>query len=123
PAKGVWLAAEPGDPAGQPGDIAARGVAVDLPLARRAHERGLRRLHGLGRLVTIAGRDRLLDLPHGVAHPRPARLVDLGAAGDLARGFAGGAGVGHGPGSKPLTLWDVAKIQRRRGLSAPARCL
>ena len=34
-------------------------------------------------------------LPPGTAHLGAARLVDHGAAGDLARRFLGGSGIGH----------------------------
>ena len=45
---------------------------------------------------TIAGRDRLLHLAHCAAHARTPRLVDDGAAGDLAGGLLGGLGISHG---------------------------
>ena len=68
---------------------------MQLALARGAHELRFGLLHGLQCLVTITRRDRFLHLTDGSAYACAARFVDHGAAGDLARCFAGGGGVGH----------------------------
>jgi len=83
------LPGELGDLLAQPRHLAAGRVAMHLALARRAHELRLGLLHRLQRLVAVASLDRLLHLAPGGAHARTARLVDFGAAGNLARGFAG----------------------------------
>src|SRR5712692_7964879 len=70
--------------------LAARRVAVNHALLCGAHDQRLGLLQRIERLAAVAGRDRLLDLAHRSAQLGAARLVDLGAARDLARGFFSG---------------------------------
>jgi len=77
------------------GNFAARGVGMDDAFLRRAHDHRLGFLQCGQRLAAVAGCDRFLDAAHQVAQLGAPPFVDLGAAGDLARSFAGGTGVGH----------------------------
>src|ERR1700692_4176070 len=64
--------------------------------ARGTHESRLGFSHGGGGRSPVAGGDRLFDLAHRTAHAGAPRLVDHGAAGDLAGGLLGGLGISHG---------------------------
>src|SRR5580692_8925925 len=77
------LFAELGNAVGEPRDFPAGGIAMDDALARGTHECRLGFSHGGGCRGAVAGRNRLLDLPHGTAHAGAPRLIDHGAAGDL----------------------------------------
>src|SRR5262245_20691635 len=70
-------------------------MPVHHALLRRPHDDRLRFLQGRKRGLTVAAGDRLFDLAQIGAHPRSARLVDVGAARDLARGLLGGFGIRH----------------------------
>ncbi len=89
------LLGELGDAVGEAGDFAARGVLMDDAVLGGAHQFRLRALEGSQSGIVIAAGDRLFDDAHSVAHPRAARFVDRGAAGDFARGFLGGRCVSH----------------------------
>jgi hypothetical protein len=91
----IRLFAKLGDLVRQPRDFAARIVLVNDVALRGTHQSGLGVRQRLQRSGTIAGLDRFFDLTHGSAHLGAARLVDGGAAGNLARRFLGGSGVGH----------------------------
>jgi len=65
-------------------------------VSRLAHQSGLGIRQRLRSGSAVAGLDGFLDGAHGAAHLGAARLVDGGAAGNLARRFLGGSGVGHG---------------------------
>src|SRR5882757_9846346 len=84
------LLAELGDAMRQARDLAARSVLMHDAALRCTHDH---RLGGLQRGAcrsAVAADDRFFDLANGLAQQRAARLVDLGPARDLARGFAGG---------------------------------
>jgi hypothetical protein len=83
------LLAELGDAVREPGHFAAGAVFMHDVSLRRTHDHRLRVLHRGHRRVAVAAGDRFLDLAHGIAQQGAARLVDFGAARDLARGFAG----------------------------------
>lgn len=87
---------ELGDLRGEPRDFAAGVVLVDDVALRGTHQSGLGIRHRLQGSGAVAGLDGFLDGADGTAHLGAARLVDGGAAGDLARRFLGGSGVGHG---------------------------
>src|SRR6185437_13328860 len=59
-----------------------------------------------GRIAVTAG-DGFLDLTDRIAQHRAARFINDCPARDLARGFAGGLGIGH----EPLV---IQKLRRRR---------
>lgn len=77
------------DPVRQPGNLAAGGVAMNDALLRGADDGGLRLGHCGGGGAAVAGGNRLFDFAHRGAHARTARLVDRGAARDLAGGLLG----------------------------------
>jgi len=87
--------AELGDTMREPWNFSAGVVLVNRSTLRGAHDRRLGFLESRQRCVTVAACDRLLDPADRTAQGGAARLVDLGAACDLARGFAGGLGVCH----------------------------
>src|SRR5579871_2159284 len=89
------LLAELGDLMREPRDLAARGVLVNDVALGCAHQLGLCARHGLDRGIAVAAIDRVLDAADSATHLRAARLVDRSAAGNLARRFLGGSGVGH----------------------------
>src|SRR5262245_41895579 len=72
-----------------------------------AHEDRLGLLEGGEGVLAVARRDRFLDLADERAHARAARLVDLGAAHDLARGLLGGLGIRHLGSIAPATVADA----------------
>ena len=76
-------------------NLSACIVLVNDLALRGPHELRFSARHRLQRRVTIAALDRLLDGSHRTAHRRAARLVDDGAAGNLARRLFGGSGIGH----------------------------
>src|ERR1700730_14602128 len=79
----------------EPRHLPARIVPVNDVALRCAHQLGLGVRHRLERRVTVAALDRLLDGANGAAHLGAARLVDHGAAGNLAGRLLGGSGIGH----------------------------
>src|SRR5262249_33909634 len=75
-----------------------------------------------GRLV--ACRDRVLDLANEAAGARQPRLIDLGAARDLARGFSGGSGVGHRyPLRRAVAAPRVSRVAKNKGRRGSRRRL
>ena len=80
----------------QPRDFAARSILVNDVLLASPHQLRLCSLHCLDRGVAVALRDRFLDDPDRATHQGPSRLVDGGAAGNLACRFPGGGRIGHG---------------------------
>jgi len=91
----VCLLGELGDRMREAGHFAARIVLVNDVALRRTHQLGLGARHCLGGRVAVAALDRFLDGADGATHLCAARLVDHGAAGNLARRFLGGSGIGH----------------------------
>jgi hypothetical protein len=69
--------------------FAARIVLVNDVALRGAHQLGLGARHRPQRCIAIAALDRFLDSADRAAHLRPARLIDQGAAGNLARRLLG----------------------------------
>src|SRR5260370_5354669 len=118
--------AEVADPRDEPRYLAAGAVLVQDPLLGRTHDLRFGFLHHRERAAAVAGGDRLLDPAHIIAHARAPRLVDDRAPRDLARGFLGGLGIGHGRSSSastplPASLWC---FQKTAGGERPeARCL
>src|SRR6185437_11817613 len=76
-------------------NLSARGILVNDVALRSSHQLRLGTGHCLERRIAVATLDRLFDRPHGSAHLGPARFVDNGAAGNLARRLLGGSRVGH----------------------------
>src|SRR6185312_3694303 len=89
------LLAELADLVGKTRDLAARRPLVDDAALGGAHQLRLGRLEGAQRLLLVAARNRLFDRPEVGTHARTPRLVDLGAARDLAARLLGGFGIGH----------------------------
>src|ERR1700759_3851548 len=79
----------------EPRDLSARIILVNDIALRCLHQLGLRARHCLDRGVAVAALDRLFDDANRAAHLGPARLVDDGAAGNLARRLLGGSRIGH----------------------------
>src|SRR6516162_4293150 len=79
----------------EPGDFATRSIAMKDALLGRAHDDRLRYLQRCQRFIAIASCDCFLDLAHEGPQVRAPRLVDLGAARDLAGSFTGRTGIGH----------------------------
>jgi len=86
---------ELGDLMRQARNFSARRILMNYISLRRLHELGFGACHRLERAAAIAALDRLLDRPHRTAHLGPARFVDDGAAGNLARRLLGGSRIGH----------------------------
>src|SRR6202030_3147375 len=76
-------------------DFAARIVLMNDVALRRLHQFRFRAGHRLERRGTVAACDGFLDEADGTAHLGAARLVDDGAAGNLARRLLGGGRIGH----------------------------
>jgi len=79
----------------EPRDLSARIVFVNNIALRRLHQLRLRIRHRLQRGIAVAILDGLFDRSYRAAHLGAARLVDNGAAGDLARRLLGGGSIGH----------------------------
>ena len=79
----------------EPRDLSARIVFVNDVALRCLHQFGLRVRHRFERCSPVAALDRLFDRSYRAAHLGAARLVDDGAAGNLARRLLGGSGIGH----------------------------
>jgi hypothetical protein len=73
----------------QPGDFAAGGIAMNDALLPSPDHGRFGFDHGGQGGGAIAARNRLLDLAQCGADPRPSRLIDGGAARDLASGLLG----------------------------------
>src|SRR5215467_11079877 len=80
---------------GEPRYLPARIVLVNDVALRRSHQLGFGARHRLQRSLAVAALDRFLDGADGAAHLGAARLVDIGAPGNLARRFLGGSRIGH----------------------------
>jgi hypothetical protein len=91
----VRLLAELADLLGQAGNLAARRPLVNDAALGGAHQLRLGGLEGGQRLLLVAAGDRVLDAAQVAAHARAPRLVDLGAARDLAARLLGGFGISH----------------------------
>src|SRR5450432_1229299 len=100
---------------GEPRDLSARIVLVDDVALRGLHEFRFRTRHRLQRRIAVAALDRLFDNADRAAHLGATRLVDNGAAGNLARRLLGGGGIGHAF-KYPSAVTD----RGCSGLSAPA---
>ncbi len=68
---------------------------MDDAALRRLHQFRLGARHRLQRRVAVAALDRFLDGADRAAELGPARLVDDGAAGNLAGRLFGGSRIGH----------------------------
>jgi len=79
----------------EPRDLSARIVLVNDVSLRCLHQFRLRARHCLQRRIAVAALDRLFDNANRAAHLGAARLVDDGAAGNLARRLLGGSSIGH----------------------------
>jgi len=88
---------ELGDPMREARHFAAGIVLMDDAALRGTHDGWLRVLKRRQGRVAVAAGDRFLDLADRTAQQRAARFVDDRPARDLARGFAGGLGIGHEP--------------------------
>ena len=86
----------------------------DVPLGG-LHQFRFRVLHRLERRLAIAALDRFLDGADCATHLRAARLVDDGAAGNLAGRLFGGRGIGH------VLNYPSAVIARVVGLERAGR--
>ena len=86
---------ELGDRVRQARHLPARIVLVNDVALRGLHQFRFRVLHRLERRLSIAALDRLLDGADRAAHLGATRLVDDGAAGNLAGRLFGGSGIGH----------------------------
>ena len=75
--------------------FAARIVLMDDVALCCAHQLRLGARHRLQCRGAVAALDGLLDGTDGVENLGAGRLVDYGAAGDLARRFLGGSRIGH----------------------------
>src|ERR1700754_4045492 len=75
--------------------LTVRVVAVNDVVLRRLHQFRLGMLHRRSRRGAIAALDCFLDGTHGGAQLGSARLVDDGAAGNLAGRLLGGSRIGH----------------------------
>jgi len=100
----------------QAGDFAACRIVMDDALLSRTHDHRFGFLQRRQCLGAVAGRDCLLDLAYEGPHLGASRLVDLGAAGDLAGGFAGRGGIGHGPCLDGAAADPFPSVDRYRGL-------
>jgi len=89
------LLGELGDLVGQARNLPARIVLVNDIALRSLHQLRLGLLHGSKRCVAVAGLDCCLDGTDRAAQLGPARLVDLGAASNLAGRLLGGSRIGH----------------------------
>src|SRR3989442_1356132 len=82
---------ELGDLMREPRNLPARVVLVNDVALRCLHQFGLRLRHRLQRRVAVAALDRFFDGADRTAQLGPARLVDDGAAGNLAGRLLGGS--------------------------------
>ena len=95
--------------------LPARIVLVnDVPL-RGLHQFRFSVLHRFERRITVTALDRFLDGADRATHLRAARLVDDGAAGNLAGRLFGGSGIGH------VLNYPSAVIARVVGLERAGR--
>src|ERR1700704_830497 len=90
----------------EPRDLSARIVLVNDVALGCLHEFRLGARHCLQRCIAVAALDRLFDGADRAAHLGATRLVDNGAAGNLARRLLGGRSIGH------VLKYPSAKISR-----------
>jgi len=90
------LFADLGDLVREARDLSAGIVLVNDVALRRLHQFRFGMGERLQRRVAIAALDRFLDGADRAAHLGAARLVDDGAASDLACRLLGGSRIGHG---------------------------
>src|ERR1700744_4618360 len=86
---------ELGDLMRQPRNLPARIVLVNDIALCRLHEFRLRTRHSLQRRVAVAALDRIFNRTNRATHLGAARLIDNGAAGNLAGRLLGGSSIGH----------------------------
>jgi hypothetical protein len=86
---------ERGDLVRQGRHLPARIVLVNDVALRCLHQLRFRALHRFQRRIAVAALDCFLDGADRATHLGAARLVDDGAAGNLAGGFLGRSGIGH----------------------------
>jgi hypothetical protein len=84
-----------GDLMRQPRDLSARIVLVNDVALGCLHQLRFRVRHRLQRRIAVAALDRFFDNADRASHLGAARLVDDGAAGNLARRLFGGGRIGH----------------------------
>ena len=89
------LLGELGDLMGEARNLPARIVLVNDVALRRLHQLWLGAGESFQRRVAVAALDRFLDGTNRAAHLSTTRLVDDGAAGNLAGRLLGGSGIGH----------------------------
>src|SRR3984893_7814883 len=104
-----------GDRMCEPRNFPTRIVLVNDIALRCLHQFRLRARHRLQRGIAITAADRLFDNADRTAHLGAARLVDDGAAGNLARRLLGGSSIGH-----VLKYPSAVTGRYVVGLSAPA---
>ena len=107
--------AELGDRVREARHLPARIVLVNDVALRGLHQFRLGALHRFQRCVAITALDRFLDGADGTTHLSAARLVDDGAAGNLAGRLLGGSGIGH------VLNYPSAVIARVVGLERAGR--
>jgi len=108
------LLGELGDLVRQARYLPARIVLVNDIALRGLHQFWFRAHHRLQRRIAVAILDGFLDGTNRATHLGTARLIDDGAAGNLAGRLFGGSGIGH------VLNYPSADIARVVGLSAPA---
>jgi len=91
----ISLFRELGDLMRQPRNLPARIVLVNDVALRCLHEFGFRMRHRLQCRVAVAALDRFFDVSNRATHLGAARLIDNGAASNLAGRLLGGSGIGH----------------------------
>ena len=106
---------ELGDRVSQARHLPARIVLVNDVALRSLHQFRFRVLHRFERRFAITALDRFLDGADRATHLRAARLVDDGAAGNLAGRLFGGSGIGH------VLNYPSAVIARVVGLERAGR--
>jgi len=99
----------------QAGHLPARIVPVNDVALRGLHQFRFRALHRFQRGIAIAALDRFLDGADRATHLGATRLVDDGAAGNLAGRLLGGSGIGH------VLNYPSAVIARVVGLERAGR--
>src|ERR1700679_983080 len=104
----------------EPRNLSARIVLVNDVALRCLHQFRFRARHGLYRCIAVAGLDRFLDNANRAAHLGATRLVDNGAAGNLARRLFGGTCIGHGL-NYPSAVTDRDMVGAKRTHHSNAR--
>jgi hypothetical protein len=79
----------------EPRNLSARIVLVNDVALRCLHQFRFRARHRLQRRIAVAALDRFFDGANRAAHLGATRLVDDGAAGNLAGRLFGGSCIGH----------------------------